>query len=78
MRQNDIERVRDVIRRTGVSNIFVAKVARVSRNRLNGVKDPDWSPRPRTLRKIVAAIDKIDRLVPARPAAGDSAAEGEA
>ena len=55
-------RIAALLKRPGATKAFLADAAGIHRNILDRYDTPDWNPTKRTLDKIAAALDSLERL----------------
>lgn len=56
------KRIATQLGRPGATKLFLANLAGVHRNSLDGYDEPGWNPTKRTLDKLTVAIESLERL----------------
>lgn len=57
--RESIDRIRRALNEGGLKKSKLAEEAGVNPDTLTDVDKPDWYPRPRTVEKLVTALDRI-------------------
>jgi predicted transcriptional regulator len=63
MNTENIKRIRAFLDRPSVSQAFLATQADVHQNTLVGVTGDGWRPSAKTMRKLVAALDRLELVM---------------
>jgi DNA-binding XRE family transcriptional regulator len=64
MLDKDRTRIAALLGRPHMTKAILASNASVHRNTLNGVEEEGWNPRAKTLDRIMAAVERLEKAYP--------------